>query len=156
MNLPILWFAPNDFVNFRLRFERKLMAIFFETPRFRVHITDTLAWIENREAAGWVLRGQVTIPVSPESLSAGDYPGMLAAAVLDFEESRPGDNSLRAALTGYRKSAIVRVLPRENPQRVRFPVARRVFQAQTAKRRWNRGPLRPPLAICPANRPQGE
>jgi len=74
------------------------MAIFFETPRFRVHITDTLAWIENREGAGWVLRGQVTIPVSRESLSAGAYPGMLAAAVLDFEESRPGDNSLRAAL----------------------------------------------------------
>lgn len=131
------------------------MAIFFETRQFRVHITDTVAWVENREPAGWVLRGQVTMPVSRESLSAGAYPGTLAAAVSEFEKSRPGDNSLRAALTGYRESAMVRVLPREKPQRVRFPGARRVFQAQSAMRFWTRGPLRPPLAICPGNRQDG-
>jgi hypothetical protein len=130
------------------------MAIFFETPRFRVHITDSIAWIENREPAGWVLRGQVTIPVSHESLTAGAYPGTLAAVLMEFEESRPGDNSLRAALTGYRKSAVVRVLPREKPERARFPGARHAFQAQPARRFWNRGPLRPPLAICPGRRPQ--
>ena len=130
------------------------MAIYFETRQFRVHITDTVAWIENREPTGWVLRGQVAIPVPREALSAGAYPGTLAAAVLEFEESRPGDNSLRAALTGYREPAAVRVLPGEKLRRVRLPGARRVFQAQPEKRFWTRGPLRPPLAIYPGNRPQ--
>ena len=122
------------------------MTILFETPHFRVHITNTIAWIESWEPAGWVLRGQVTIPVSLESLRADAPPSILAAAVLEFEGSRPGDSGLRAALTGYRGSATVQILPRESSRSIRGVRAPRVSRRGTPKPFWTRGPLRPPLA----------
>jgi hypothetical protein len=118
----------------------QLMIVVFETSRFRVHITGHIAWFEMRESSGWVLREQFPIPVPSELLSANAHLNALGSAVLEFEASRPGDTSLRAALTGYRKPAIAQALPRPNSRTNRV----------IAKPFWSREPLRPPLAIRPA------
>src|SRR5436305_486659 len=78
-----------------------LMNVIFETPRFRVQISGKAAWLESVESGEWVLRGQFPIPISAEALSADAHPSLLRDTVLDFEQVRPGDTRLRAALTGH-------------------------------------------------------
>jgi len=108
----------------------------FETPRFRVHIAGKSAWLENKEPAGWVLQAQLTIPVSANSLTNLDEVSPLRAVVLDFENARRGDTSLRAALTG------TRVLKGPTPSRiVSKPQLRKPDNSQHG---W-RQPVRPPL-----------
>ena len=114
----------------------KSMTTIFETPRFRIHIAGKSAWLENREPAGWVLRAQLAIPVSAHSLTAADQASPLRAAVLDFENARLGDTSLRAALTG------IRVLRRPAP--VRIVSKAPVRKPNNAQHGW-RQPVRPPL-----------
>src|SRR5689334_2499576 len=86
-----------------------MTTVVFETPRFRVHITDRVAWIEKQETAGWVLTAQVSMPVPLDTLAESGPGSALKAAVLDFEESRGGDQSLRAALTGNRPTVTAKV-----------------------------------------------
>jgi hypothetical protein len=114
----------------------KSMTTIFETPRFRVHIAGKSAWLENREPAGWVLRAQLAIPVSAHSLTAADQTSPLRAAVLDFENARLGDTSLRAALTG------IRVLRRPAP--VRIVSKPQLPKPNNGQHGW-RQPVRPPL-----------
>jgi hypothetical protein len=118
------------------------MTVVFETSRFRVHITDKIAWIENRESAQWVLKAQLALPVSAESLSGNNSMSALQAAVLEFEDSRAGDTGLRAALTGYHPPATVRILPRRDVKSARFET-RPALRTRTI---WAPQPLRPPLA----------
>jgi hypothetical protein len=122
------------------------MTVVFETPRFRVHITGKVAWIENQEATGWVFRSQLMIPISQESLDAPDNMSTVKAAILDFEETRPGDKSLRAAMTGYRAPATVQILPPVNERPSRTFQARPVRPVRSVKKFWTPQPLRPPLA----------
>jgi hypothetical protein len=121
--------------------EENEMTAVFETPRFRVHITHKTAWIENREAADWVFRTQHSIPVSAESIADGAQLSTLKEAMLDFEAVRPGDTSLRAALTGIQapKPAPTAAAVQARPSRFinRPSVPRKLHQ-------W-RSPLRPPL-----------
>jgi hypothetical protein len=121
------------------------MSVIFETPRFRVHISGQVAWLENMESGQWVLRGQLTIPVSVEALRADTHPSLLQEAVLEFEQVRAGDANLRAALTGYRGAMTVQILPRTI---ARTPKP----NAQLARKRsvWTPQPLRPPLAAKPS------
>jgi hypothetical protein len=124
----------------------KSMTTIFETPRFRIHIAGKSAWLENREPGGWVLRAQLAIPVSAHSLTAADQTSPLRAAVLDFENARLGDTSLRAALTGTRESRTRSVAP---VARAQTAPARIVSKPQLPKptngqHGW-RQPVRPPL-----------
>jgi hypothetical protein len=117
------------------------MSVIFESPRFRVHISGQVAWLENMEAGEWVLRGQLTIPVSVEALREGAQPSLLREAVLEFEQERPGNTNLRAALTGYRGATTVQILPRRmarTPHKGAPPARSRSI--------WAPQPLRPPLA----------
>jgi hypothetical protein len=116
-----------------------MMTVVFEAPQFRVHITDRVAWIEKKELTGWVLGAQLTIPVSFEALDGSDQRSTLRAAIADFETSRPGDKSLRAALTGYRAPATARVLPRRG-------AVHPVPHTRSIAKYWTPQPLRPPLA----------
>jgi len=122
------------------------MTVVFESSRFRIHITGKIAWLEMREPSGWVLREQLTIPVPIESLSSNAHSSVLTSAVTEYEKSRPGDTSLRAAITGYREPAIVRALPRLNPP-TRTANVSSISRPRLAKPFWSREPLRPPLAI---------
>ena len=88
------------------------MSVIFETPRFRVDISGKVAWLESMESGHWVLRGQVTIPVSGEALGAHAHPSLLRDVVVEFEQVQAGNTNLRAALTGYRGATTVQVLPR--------------------------------------------
>lgn len=121
------------------------MSVIFETSRFRVHISGQVAWLENMESGHWVLRGQVTIPVSGDALRADAHPSLLRDAVLEFEQVRAGDTNLRAALTGYRATPTVRILPRTiaRPPQPSAPAVR-------SRSIWTPQPLRPPLAAKPA------
>lgn len=119
------------------------MTVVFESPRFRVHITDKVVWVEQRESTGWVFRAQLTIPVSFESLDATAHSSTLKEAVADFEESRPGDTSLRSALTGYRAPVTAQIVQRDHPRRV---VLRAAPRTRMVRQFWSREPLRPPLA----------
>ena len=121
------------------------MSVIFETSRFRVHISGPVAWLENMESGQWVLRGQVSIPVSRDALSADAHPSLLRDAVLDFEQVRAGDTNLRAALTGYKTAPVVRISPRPivRPPQPSAPVVR-------GRSIWTPQPLRPPLAAKPA------
>ena len=118
------------------------MTVVFETPRFRVHISGQVAWLEVLESGQWVLRGQLTIPISGEALREDAQPGLLRDAVLEFEQARAGDSNLRAALTGYRPATAVRILPRSDAHTS-------VRSASPARSRgiWTPRPLRPPLAV---------
>lgn len=121
------------------------MNVIFETPRFRVHISGKVAWLESVESGHWVLRGQLTIPVSGEAFRAQAQPSMLRDAVLEFEHIRAGDTNLRAALTGYGGATTVQVLPRKfvrTPQQSAPPARSRSM--------WTPQPLRPPLAAKPS------
>jgi len=121
------------------------MNVIFETPRFRVHISGQVAWLESVESGHWVLRGQLKIPVSGEALRAQAHSSLLRDAVLEFEQMRAGDTNLRAALTGYREATPVQILPRR--------IARAPRQsAPPARSRsiWTPQPLRPPLAAKPS------
>jgi hypothetical protein len=128
------------------------MTTIFETSRFRVHIAGQSAWLENKEPAGWVLRAQLTIPVSAHSLTDLDPTSPLRAAVLDFENVRLGDTSLRAALTGIRESrkpsipssAIAR---RTSSRTFSKPLVRK---PNTGQHGW-RQPVRPPLKPVSGN-----
>jgi len=124
------------------------MSVIFETPRFRVHISGQVAWLENMESGQWVLRRQLAIPISVEALRADPQPSLLREAVLEFEQTRAGNTNLRAALTGYRGAETVQILPREVAQTARkgAPPARRLSI-------WTPQPLRPPLAKPRERRP---
>src|SRR5690348_6406067 len=118
------------------------MNVIFETPRFRIHISGQVAWLESAESGHWVLRGQLTIPVSGDALA---HPSLLRDAVLEFEQTRAGDTNLRAALSGYRRATPVQILPRT--------IARTLRQSATPARSrsmWTPQPLRPPLAAKPS------
>lgn len=117
------------------------MSVIFETPRFRVHISGQIAWLENMESGQWVLRGQRTIPVSVEALRADAHPSLLQKAVREFEQARPGNTNLRNALTGCRGATMVQILPRRIP-RTPQPSA----PAARGRSIWTPQPLRPPLA----------
>ena len=121
------------------------MSVIFETVRFRIHICGPVAWLENMESGRWVLRRQLTIPVAVESLDADGHPSLLREAVLEFEQTRPGDPHLRAALTGYRGAPTVQILPRK--------IARTTHKSVLPARSrsiWTPQPLRPPLAAKPS------
>jgi hypothetical protein len=121
------------------------MRLVFESLQFRVHIVDKTAWVENRVPEGWVFRAQQALPVPMESLT-GDT-NILGAALADFEQSRPGDETLRTALGGRQNPRRVLVEPTERPK----PAPRRVLSRSVATdksaagRRWSPQPLRPPL-----------
>jgi hypothetical protein len=123
-----------------------MMTVVFETPRFRVHITGNVAWIENREDSAWVFRSQLMIPVSAESLDAVDNTSTVRAAVLDFEESRAGDKSLRSALMGYREAPPVQILPSVRERSSRSFNVRPARPVRSVRKYWSPQPLRPPLA----------
>jgi hypothetical protein len=125
------------------------MNVIFETPRFRVQISGKAAWLESVESGEWVLRGQIAIPVAADALSGDANPSLLRDAVLDFEQVRPGDTRLRAALTGHREAvqtpprAIAPPPPQPRPQQAAPP-------ARTRSSIWSPRPLRPPLGVKPA------
>ena len=117
------------------------MSVIFETPRFRIHIAGEVAWLEERELGNWILRGQTTVPIPVESLEANGHLSLFQEAVQEFEQVRPGNTNLRAALTGYRGAATVKILPgriTRTPQK-RSPPGR-------SRSIWTPRPLRPPLA----------
>ena len=119
------------------------MTAVFEAPQFRVQITHKTAWVEAKESAGWVLRGQYSLPVSAESIidsKDSEHLSTLKAAMLDFEAARPGDTSLRAALDGGQARKLVPTAVKvQTPDRFvrRTPVRRSQYGWRT--------PLRPPL-----------
>jgi len=117
------------------------MSVIFETPRFRVHISGQVAWLENIESGHWVLRGQLSIPVSPHALHADAQPSLVRDAVLEFEQVRAGDTNLRAALSGYRSAATVQVVPRTAAKTLQ-----KSAQPVRSRSMWTPQPLRPPLA----------
>jgi hypothetical protein len=120
----------------------------FETPRFRVQITGKTAWVENKESASWVLRAQHAIPISEESLADSDQTNLLSRAVSDFEDTRPGDTTLRSALTGDPEPLRLRTLGADRPHAAppKFVKASRFRPKQDIGRRlWSPQPLRPPL-----------
>jgi len=121
------------------------MSLVFETPRFRVHISGQVAWLEYMESGQWVLRRQLMIPVSVKALGADDHSSLLREAVLEFEQVRPGNTDLRAALTGYRGTVALQILPREIAQ-----TARRGAPPARSRSIWTPQPLRPPLAAKPS------
>jgi len=116
------------------------MTAVFEAPQVRVQITHKTAWVEARETTGWVLRAQYTIPVSAELIMHSEPLSTLKAAMLDFEAARPGDTSLRTALSGVQTRKFVETAVKvQTPERfVRRAPARR------SQYGW-RAPLRPPL-----------
>jgi len=121
------------------------MSVIFETPRFRVHISGQVAWLEGTESGQRVLKGQATIPVPGDALCEAAHPSLLRDIVLEFEQVRAGDPSLRTALTGNRKPTTVQILPR--------PIARTPQQSGPRPRTraiWMPQPLRPPLAAKPS------
>jgi hypothetical protein len=125
-----------------------MMSVVFETPRFRVQIAGKTAWVENRESAGWILRAQHAIPISGESLAGADHANLLNRAVLDFEDTRPGDTALRSALTGDPEPLRPRNLGAERPHAAlpRFVKESRFrSKPDIARQLWSPRPLRPPL-----------
>ena len=87
------------------------------------------------------MRGQLNIPVSIQSLDADGHPSLLRQIVLEFEHARPGDRSLRAALTGDRRPAKV-----QSVQRGIARTTRNSVRPAGSRRLWTPQPLRPPLA----------
>ena len=57
------------------------MNVIFETPRFRVHVSGQVAWLESVESGEWILRGQIAIPIAEAALSADAQPSVLRDAV---------------------------------------------------------------------------
>ena len=126
------------------------MNVIFETPRFRVHISGNVAWLESVESGQWILREQVALPVPGDTLGADAHPSLLRDAVLDFEQVRAGNTKLRAALTGYREAQTVQILPRTI---ARTPQPRTIRQSGPPIRSrslWRPQPLRPPLSAKPS------
>lgn len=132
-----------------------MTSTIFETPRFRVHIAGKSAWLENKEPIGWVLRAQLTIPVSTSSLTDVDQNSLIRAAVLEFENARLGDTSLRDALMGtqYLKRPMIlpSALTRPAPSRIFTKTQlRKPNPGQHGWRQPVRPPLRPMLSQAPA------
>lgn len=126
------------------------MNVIFETPRFRVHISGNVAWLESVESGQWILREQVALPVPGDTLGADAHPSLLRDAVLEFEQVRAGNTKLRAALTGYREAPTVQILPRTI---ARTPQPRTIRQSGPPIRSrslWRPQPLRPPLSAKPS------
>ncbi len=124
------------------------MSDVFETPRFRVQIMGKTAWVENKESAGWVLRAQHAIPIPGESLADTDQANLLSRAVSDFEDTRPGDTTLRSALTGDQKPRTPRILDvvRTHAAPPKFVKESRFRpKPDIGRRLWSPQPLRPPL-----------
>jgi len=119
--------------------------VIFETSRFRVHTTAKSVWVELREPAGWVLREQRAIPLAAAWLSDASEASPLRDAIADFETERPGDKSLRAALTA---TAAPKPLTRHNAARVVVPKFAVRPSAPKKQASW-RQPLRPPLKPSP-------
>lgn len=120
----------------------------FETKQFRVQITGKTVWVESREEAGWILRNQHILPVSPDVLRGRGDSSVLRAAVQQFESTRGGDKSLREALTQRRE----RKMPTAPKPAETSPVQFKRAVPSPKTRRQNmlsgwRTPLRPPLAV---------
>lgn len=119
-----------------------MMTAVFETLRFRVHILGKTAWVESKESEGsenWVFRAQFATPVTPDLLTDIGPANILTAAVQDFEGTRQGDKSLRAALTGFHEPR----KPQIHPTRLAKPLP--VSRKRNGGQFWMRQPLRPPL-----------
>lgn len=128
-----------------------MTSAIFETERFRVQITGKTAWVETRHGSDWIFCHQHPLPVSG---SCDDSSG-LKAAVDHYEETRKGDTSLRAALTGLRTHE--RTVPASAAKpaivaaKLAQPSARSAGRDSKPQRKLSfryygfRAPLRPPL-----------
>ena len=112
-----------------------MISSVFETERFRVHITGRAAWVEAREGTNWVFCNWHALPVAGD---CGDSDA-LKSAVEHYEEKRPGDNSLRSALTGIRQEPAKQ--PAAEPAKPNRPVRAK----KPSGYHGFRAPLRPPL-----------
>ena len=70
----------------------------FETTKFRVQISGSIAYVEARNGKRWIFRDQFKLPIPLDSLAGRRGTPVLSAAVRHFEASHPNDPSLRNAL----------------------------------------------------------